>query len=375
MRNEKTLVLSVDRDNDFGVKAGVVTPMIGIDLCMKAATALAVADPEDSDVNGLFAAIKMFKELRADGRDVEIALICGDKKVGHKSDSIIIDQLQEVLDKVSPQRVMLVGDGAEDEYIHPIISSRVPIDSVKRVYVKQAPGLESTLYILAKMLNDPDKKKRFLAPIGAIMMLLGTFFFGEGILMYYATDNAEYVLEQTWSIIVFVIGLFLILHGYGLVDRLMDYLEYGFKNIRSGNAAITFSILSIALVVVGIAMGLYSIWGIQIKDPIYIATEFFLHALWPIIFSIVFWDIGKLVNNFIRLKKISRSFLISTITVIGIGFILQGILDTLSTILGYGAVDNMFILIEFVGGVALTVCAAILQSNFSRYFNKKKEMV
>jgi hypothetical protein len=45
VRNEKTLVLSVDRDNDFGVKAGVVTPVIGIDHCMKAATALAVADP------------------------------------------------------------------------------------------------------------------------------------------------------------------------------------------------------------------------------------------------------------------------------------------------------------------------------------------
>jgi putative membrane protein len=195
VRNEKTLVLSVDRDNDFGVKAGVVTPVIGIDHCMKAATALAVADPEDSDVNGLFAAIRMYKDLKADGRNVEIALICGDKNVGHKSDSIIIDQLEEVLEKVVPQRVMLVGDGAEDEFINPIVSSRVPIDSVKKVYVKQAPGLESALYILTRMINDPDKKKRFMVPLGAILALIGLIFIIEGIVLYYVTNNGDYILE------------------------------------------------------------------------------------------------------------------------------------------------------------------------------------
>ena len=135
MKNEKTLVLTVDRDNDFGVKAGVESPLIGIDACREAAMALGMADPEDSDVNGLFAAIKMYNDLKDDGRSVEIALLCGDEKVGHKSDSIIIDQLEIVLDTVKPQRVMLVGDGAEDEFINPIVSSRVPIDSVKKVYV------------------------------------------------------------------------------------------------------------------------------------------------------------------------------------------------------------------------------------------------
>ena len=160
--SKKTLVLAVDRDNDYGVKAGVVTPVIGVDGCTAAAVALGAKDPEDSDVNGLFAAIKMYNEIREDGRDAEIALICGDEKVGHRSDSKVIDELETILDEIKPDRVMLVGDGAEDEYVYPIISSRVPIDSVKKVYVKQAPGLESTLYILSKMIRDPDKKRRFL---------------------------------------------------------------------------------------------------------------------------------------------------------------------------------------------------------------------
>ena len=375
VKREKTLVLSVDRDNDFGVKAGVITPLIGVDSCMKAATALAVADPEDSDVNGLFAAIRMYKDLKADGRDVEIALICGDKNVGHKSDSIIIDQLEEVLEKVNPQRVMLVGDGAEDEFINPIVASRVPIDYVKKVYVKQAPGLESTLYILAKMFNDPDKKKRFVVPIGAILMLIGLFFIIEGVVLYYVTGNGEYIFEQTWSVVLLILGIFLCLHGYGLIHRFMEYLEYSVKNIRSGNVAITFSIISLALIITGISLGAYNVMNTQIKDPIYISIKFATHALWPMIFALVFWDSGKLINNFIRVKKLNRSFMVGTITIIGIGFLIQGLLDITSTALGYGATDNMFILFELLGGFVLTVCASILQASFSRYFNKRKERI
>ena len=225
------------------------------------------------------------------------------------------------------------------------------------------------------MISDPDKKKRFFTPIGSVLMILGLFFIIEGVLLFYATGNGEYIYGQTWSIVIFVIGFFLILHGYGLIDRLIEYVEYGVKNIRSGNVAITFSLLSLALIIVGISVGIYSIWDTQIKDPIYIVSEFAVNALWPIIFAIMFWDIGKLVNNFIKLKKVNRSFLVGTIAVIGIGFLLQGLLDTISTILGYGAVDNMSILLEFIGGIILTVSASILQSNFRRYFNKKKEMI
>ena len=167
---KKTLVLAVDRDDDYGVKANVETPIIGFDQCRDAAVSRGVVDPEDSDVNGLFAALNIYRELSEDGRDVEVALICGDKKVGHISDSVVIDELEAVLKEVQPDRVILVGDGAEDEYVYPIVSSRVPIDSVKKVYVKQAPGLEGAFYIVSRMLNDYEKRKRFLAPLGYLMI-------------------------------------------------------------------------------------------------------------------------------------------------------------------------------------------------------------
>lgn len=163
----RKIILVVDRDNDFGEKAGVATPAVGIDACMKAAEALAVADPEDSDTNALYAAVKIYREMKADplASDVEIALICGDKNVGYRSDQILTDQLEEVIGTCSPKGAILVGDGAEDEYIYPIISSRLHIDSVRKVYVAQAPGVEGTLYIVSKYLKDPAKKKRFGTPV------------------------------------------------------------------------------------------------------------------------------------------------------------------------------------------------------------------
>ncbi|MDR0309422.1 MAG: DUF373 family protein, partial [Candidatus Methanoplasma sp.] len=174
---KKTLVLVVDRDDDFGVKGKIETPVIGVEGCSVAATALGMADPEDSDINALYAAINIYREIIADGNtEVEVALIGGNEKVGYRSDAAIVDELEEVLRTTSPDRVILVGDGAEDEYVYPIVSSRIPIDSVKKVYVKQVPGLEGTVYIISKILEDSGKRKRFLAPIGWMIILLSLVF-------------------------------------------------------------------------------------------------------------------------------------------------------------------------------------------------------
>lgn len=372
-RKKKTLVLAVDRDNDFGVKAGVVTPVIGIEGCKEAAVALGSKDPEDSDINGLFAAIQMYNELLDDGRDAEVALICGDEKVGQKSDSKVIDQLEDILDTIKPDRVMLVGDGAEDEYVYPIISSRVPIDSVKKVYVKQAPGIESTLYVLSKMIRDPDKKKRFLAPIGVLLVLLGAIFVLEGIIAYLSTHDASYIYSQTWSLVSIVLGLAVFMYAYEIVDMVVDKINYGVKNIYSGNLAITFTILSLGIGVLGIVYGIYSVWGTQSYDLVYIVLEFSYNALWFFVFAFVMKDSGKALNNYITKRKVNRSFMTGTIIILGMAFLMQGVLDASMTMLGYKMVENITVITEIIAGIVVEIIASILQTNFSRYFRQSSK--
>ena len=172
----KVLVLAVDRDNDFGGKGKVQTPVVGINRCKEAAAALGIADPEDSDTNALYAAIKVCLEIRDDGGDAEVALICGDETVGHRSDERLVKEFESILERVNPDGIVLVGDGAEDEYVYPIISSRARVDSVRKVYIRQVPGIEGSFYIISRMLADPGKRKRFIAPIGMLVMLISLFF-------------------------------------------------------------------------------------------------------------------------------------------------------------------------------------------------------
>jgi uncharacterized membrane protein len=128
----KTLVLSVDRDNDLGEKTGLPGPVIGRDECLKAATELGIKDPEETDTNAIFKAVQLFDTLKKEGKDVEIAIVTGNKYLGEKADRTIADQLDILLDKVKPQKAILVSDGVSDEAMMPILQSRVKIDHVHR---------------------------------------------------------------------------------------------------------------------------------------------------------------------------------------------------------------------------------------------------
>ena len=84
----KTLVLNIDRDDDFGRKAKVKSPIIGYATNLEAANKLGETDPEDSDLNAIFYAISIYNQIKKEGKDVEIATICGNINVGFKSDEI-----------------------------------------------------------------------------------------------------------------------------------------------------------------------------------------------------------------------------------------------------------------------------------------------
>ncbi|MBN1455399.1 MAG: DUF373 family protein, partial [Methanomicrobia archaeon] len=131
MAKTKTLVTCIDRDDDIGWKAGLVTPIIGKEALLSAATKLALADPEESDINAIFEAIRIYEQLRTGdtGVESEVVLIAGDRSVGAVSDRKIGQKIDEVLAQFHADSAILVSDGAEDEWIIPIIQSRVKIDS------------------------------------------------------------------------------------------------------------------------------------------------------------------------------------------------------------------------------------------------------
>ena len=82
----KVIVFCIDRDDDIGIKGGLETPIIGKELCINAGTRLAIEDPEDSDCNAIFGAVKSYEEFKMKGYDVEIALVAGKYNRGVEGD-------------------------------------------------------------------------------------------------------------------------------------------------------------------------------------------------------------------------------------------------------------------------------------------------
>ncbi|MGC9310603.1 MAG: DUF373 family protein, partial [Candidatus Aenigmatarchaeota archaeon] len=145
---EGILVVCVDRDNDLGEKAGAEGPILGREANLEAAKRLAVADPSDSDANCLFGAIREYDELKAAGRKVSIATLTGDSRGGTTSDEKIQEQLDVAIEEYHPKKAVFVSDGAEDELIIPVVQSKLPIVSVRRIVVKQSTNLESGYYMV-----------------------------------------------------------------------------------------------------------------------------------------------------------------------------------------------------------------------------------
>jgi len=136
---ERILILCVDRDNDIGRKAGVKTPIIGGKENIDAAIKLLLADPEEADANAMFEAVRIYESLKsgASGNILcQVATITGSELGGVAADRKLTSELNEVIREFNPTSLILVTDGYSDEEILPLIQSRVPISSIRRVIVR-----------------------------------------------------------------------------------------------------------------------------------------------------------------------------------------------------------------------------------------------
>jgi putative membrane protein len=172
----KLLVICVDRDNDIGEKAGIVTPVIGRDSCIDAAQRLALEDPEDADSNSMFAAIKTYEDLISKGYQVEVAIVAGIKERGVQADEKILMEIKKILEVFSANGVVVVSDGEDDESVIPVIQNVLPVVSVQRVIMKVSRSVEYSYAVFGKylkMLAYDSKYSKFFLGVPGILLLIG----------------------------------------------------------------------------------------------------------------------------------------------------------------------------------------------------------
>ncbi len=175
-KTSRLLVICVDRDDDIGVKAGVVTPVIGRNECLEAAQRLALEDPEDADSNSIFAAVKTFEDLISKGYQVEVAIVAGTQNKGVQGDEKIISQVKTIAIEFGANGAVIVSDGEDDESVIPIIQNVLPIVSVKRVVMRASRTVEYSYAVLGRYLKTiafDSKYSKFFLGVPGMLLLIG----------------------------------------------------------------------------------------------------------------------------------------------------------------------------------------------------------
>lgn len=318
--SNKLLVICVDRDNDVGEKAGIITPVIGRDACIEAAQRLALEDPEDADCNSIFAAIKTYEDLISKGYQAEVITVAGVKSRGVQADEKILEETKKALEKFSANGAVIVSDGEDDESVVPVIQNILPVISVQRVVMKVSRSVEYSYAVFGKylkMIAYDTKYSKFFLGVPGILLLIG----GVATVVGYTTEITAVLvsilggsllirafdIDRAWSnwakptpmgfirIFTMVAGVLLILSsipaGINAIDEKLLESETEILSVFS-NKVIIGQFVSGALPILWIGLGaifagiLLSNWigGIprQISDILRIVV---LVALYPTVFQ------------------------------------------------------------------------------------------
>jgi putative membrane protein len=259
---KRILILCVDRDGDLEAKAGVKTPLLGRTANLDGAVSLALKDPEEPDANAMFEAIRLYDRLQNEKQPEEIfevATISGTDLGGVSADRKLVAELNNLTDSFAANEVILVSDGYSDEAILPLVESRVPVSSVRRIVIKHSESIEETAALFTKyikLLVDNPRYARMALGLPGILV----FIFG----ILWAIDNFIYpgAIYYYGIAIVIVVGGFLLIKGFG-VDRATKDLYRWARDYEPPRLPIQVSnytvIAGILCIAVSIYLGLASV--------------------------------------------------------------------------------------------------------------------
>jgi putative membrane protein len=363
----KTLVLCVDRDDDLGAKAGIAGPVIGRQENLGAAQKLGLADPEDVDTNSIMSAIALYDDLIKKGIESEIATITGDVHVGFQSDLVLTRQLENLLELVKPDRAILVSDGAEDEYIYPMVSSRVKIDSVRRVFVKQSESLEGFYYLLIRSLKDVKIRTKWVLPLSLVLIIWGSLSLAVDLIRFGepGQDSLGRVPYIGLDFILIILGAYLIWWAFEFSPRAR---KFG-RALRSGSLALPFALVAVMLIIVGLFLGFdtvsaYSSTLLPSQTSLAVMSILFIQAaIWPFVLAIFSIESGRAITSFLHHGKLRWPSIISLLSVMAIGFIVQGVADAVYYFLVQDATFEVLLIYgEIIIGVLVAIFGAVLSS-------------
>ncbi|RLG78035.1 MAG: hypothetical protein DRO12_00540 [Thermoprotei archaeon] len=225
----RVLLVYIDFDNDIG-QCGIETPIIGKERVIDSAFKFAMCKPSDSDINALFATLRLADELARKGVYAEVAIVGGDPRGGAWAFMKLTQDMKLVHESTGISKAIAVFDSVEDEKVLMIMRNYFEVVGVETVVVEQSRSIETAYTLLAKYLKkaieDPRYSKLFVG------------YPGLAILMFSVLALFNLIREGLLAFLI-VLSIAMIVRGFNLDVHLSHLSKRPAKLLLTGLTAIT----------------------------------------------------------------------------------------------------------------------------------------
>ncbi|MCS7099985.1 MAG: DUF373 family protein [Sulfolobales archaeon] len=349
----KVLVLAVDYDDDIS-KAGVTTPVVGYSNLVDAALKFGSVFPDDSDLNVLFHALHLYKELKEGEYEPEVALISGSSESHVEAGRKLRDQLSFVLKQVNVGDVVLVLDSVEDELVIPVVQNQANLIAIERVVVEQLRGIEETYVLIGKYLRkaieDPKYSKIFFGLPGLLFLV-------------YALISASPYAKYAWEITLVFLGIFMILKGFHVP-------EFISKKWYSSSIYRVTAVLSLASISIGTAFLVGALVARNFSADLRSISTYVKTFLPFLTLSLVVLHTGRLTSRLLRRSLRAWRDVVAVLFIVAVSLYVNNVVDI---VMNYPELDILAILydlkvINVVAVISLSLVAVyVMLSYVERY--------
>jgi putative membrane protein len=296
-------------------------------------------------VNVLFEGVHI-----ADGSEdepVEVAAVTGVDAGDVAANRAVGEEVDKVLASLAADedvRALVVTDGAQDESVVPVIRSRIRIDGVRRVVVRQAQDLESMYYTIKQVLDDPETRGTILVPLGILLLIYP---------MTIAVESLGYP-GSALGVISGLLGLYVLARGLGAERILDEAVERATTGFYGGRITIITYVVAAALLAIG---GLSGVTTLEAQPRPLSPVE----VLASLVYGAVQWfaaagitsSLGRVTDEYLR-GTFEWRYLNAPFYVLAIGGVLHGL-----SAFFLGIRDLEYLAVALTGGTLLGLASTL----------------
>jgi putative membrane protein len=287
-------------------------PVAGWEAVRSLVTDVGLADPEDSIVNCLLEALRVARDLRDVDEEAIVGVVSGtgDSRVG--GDRSVAAQVDALVEEYDPDSAVVVIDSTQDERLVPVVESRLPVDSVDRVVVRQAHDIESTYYLLKQFLADEELRSTILVPLGIGLLLFPVLL-------------SRFDLQMALAGMASLLGAVLLYKGLAVDELVSDMPDRVRDALYSGQVSVVTYVVAAGLSLVGVFLGGLAVSYQIVRDSVFVTVMQFTYSSVPwLALAALTASAGRLLDELISDEAVSSHYMNLPFGVVALGLVIRG---------------------------------------------------